>query len=311
MSFFNIGEMPTLQNSSSVSATPLPAFVSTQVTQSRRFFLNLTPPPTAAIEVVGGGIETVLPEYKISRDAFAFYAIEFVVAGKGTVCLDGQTYDLSPGCVFAYGPRTAHTITNSSDASDPMRKYFVNFSGDQAHAFINEAGLIGHDGSYRVAHVFAKFESAQWFDMLIAHGEQPRSMTGKICRTLLNGLALNLKQNQMLPSDQESRQSETFERIRNHIDENYIVVRSVDEVAGDCGVSAVHLSRLFRRFAQCGAHQYLSRRKMNHAAGLLVGESMQVQQVAELLGFSDAFQFSRAFKRVYGIAPNRWKQMHG
>ncbi len=44
---------------------------------------------------------------------------------------------------------------------------------------------------------------------------------------------------------------------------------------------------------------------MNYAAGLLMNEGLLVPEVAQRLGFPDAFQFSRAFKRVYGIPPSQ------
>lgn len=46
---------------------------------------------------------------------------------------------------------------------------------------------------------------------------------------------------------------------------------------------------------------------MNDAAELL-DEGLLVKEVAERLGFADAFQFSRAFKRVHGVPPGRLQQ---
>jgi AraC-like DNA-binding protein len=54
------------------------------------------------------------------------------------------------------------------------------------------------------------------------------------------------------------------------------------------------------------------RQKMNRATELLLDGGLLVKQVAEELGFGDAFQFSRAFKRVYGLPPERFmKQARG
>ena len=40
-----------------------------------------------------------------------------------------------------------------------------------------------------------------------------------------------------------------------------------------------------------------------YAAGLLMNEGLMVKEVAEKMNFGDAFRFSRAFKRVYGVPP--------
>jgi AraC-like DNA-binding protein len=41
---------------------------------------------------------------------------------------------------------------------------------------------------------------------------------------------------------------------------------------------------------------------MNHAAQLL-DTGLLVKETAARLGFADAFQFSRAFKRIHGVPP--------
>ena len=79
----------------------------------------------------------------------------------------------------------------------------------------------------------------------------------------------------------------------------------MQQVAEECDITPVYLSRLFGKFSDCGAYQYLLRRKMNYAAGLLINEGLLVKEVAQQMEFADAFQFSRAFKRVYGISPKQ------
>jgi AraC-like DNA-binding protein len=83
-------------------------------------------------------------------------------------------------------------------------------------------------------------------------------------------------------------------------------VKTVEEAALACHMDAAYLSRLFRRFAHTTPHRFLMRLKMNRAAGLLLDDGLMVKETAAELGFADAFHFSRAFKRVYGIAPERF-----
>jgi hypothetical protein len=45
----------------------LPDFVSRQVTEARRFFLNLNPDRHASLEVVSGGVERMGPDYVVQR----------------------------------------------------------------------------------------------------------------------------------------------------------------------------------------------------------------------------------------------------
>jgi len=48
----------------------LPYFISTQVTEARRYFLDLAPKPSSRLVVVCGGCERVQPDYLVERDTF-------------------------------------------------------------------------------------------------------------------------------------------------------------------------------------------------------------------------------------------------
>lgn len=48
--------------------------------------------------------------------------------------------------------------------------------------------------------------------------------------------------------------------------------------------------------------------KMNHAAEELLNSSLSIQEIADQLGFTDAFTFSRAFKRIQGRSPREFRK---
>src|SRR5262245_47576984 len=93
-----------------------PAFVSAQVTDARRFYLNLKPRATTGLTVVCGGWEECTPDYTIDRKTFPFPSLEFVAAGRGELLLAGKRHELSPGTLFTYGPGVSHRIRTSADA---------------------------------------------------------------------------------------------------------------------------------------------------------------------------------------------------
>ena len=117
----------------------LPAFVSSQVQQARRYFLDLHPKESGPLSPVCGGCERVSPDYLIARDDFPFHCIEFVAEGEGEVTLNNHRRPLFPGCVFAYGPGIAHRIRTSPQK--PMLKYYVDFAGAGASEALEAAGL--------------------------------------------------------------------------------------------------------------------------------------------------------------------------
>jgi AraC-like DNA-binding protein len=99
-------------------------------------------------------------------------------------------------------------------------------------------------------------------------------------------------------------------RVRRYIEEHYLKLHTVREVASACKINRMYLSRLFRRYAGTGAYQFITWLKMRRAAELLCEDGVTVKQVAERLAFADPFHFSRVFKRVHGIAPDRFARRY-
>ena len=285
------------------SAPILPEFVSRQVTEARRFFLNLNPDHKAPLEVVCGGVERMRPDYVVDRADFPYFALELVAEGEGILTTGNASYPLQAGTVFAYGPRAAHTIRNRAD--NGMRKYYIDFVGTRAGKWLRNAGLRPAANRYTPLVVGGLHELTDVFEMLIREASARGPMATDICESLMHLLFLKIEQLRLPEGSQLPKAYATYERIRQYMDTHFLHLFSAQDVAEECEITPVYLSRLFGRFSDCGAYQYLLRRKMNYAAGLLMNEGLLVQDVARRLGFADAFQFSRSFKRIYGIPPSK------
>jgi AraC-like DNA-binding protein len=276
-----------------------PPFVSQQVTEARRYYLNLNPPRRADFVVVCGGSERMRQDYVISRRGFPYFCIELVAEGEGTLSLNGRHYDLVPGVVFAYGPGVRHTIR--SDPRKPMRKYYIDFVGTEARSLLSSTGL----GRWKPLRVSALHEIVELFDTLHREARDDSTIARTICENFARLLMLKIRQRAVTGGSDVPRSFTTYERLRLHVEAHYLRLRTVDEIAHECHVTPMYISRLFRRFGHTGAYHFLLRLRMSHAAELLLDEGLLVKEAAHRMGFSDAFQFSRAFKRVYGVPPTK------
>ncbi len=289
-----------------ISNDGLPEFVSTQVSEARRFFLNLNHSQQHDLLVVCGGVERMRPEYEVNSQDFPYYAVEFVAEGEGVLNISGNEYQLSAGSVFAYGPRVPHTIRNVTNKG--MRKYYVDFIGKDSLRLLIEAGVLGDSVGYTAVGVASLRDLTEIFEMLIRDASANGPMVSEISESLLKLLLIKIAQHRLPEGSSMPRAYATFERTCRYIDQHFLKLHTARDIAADCGITAIYLSRLFGRFSECGAYQYLQHKKMNYAAGLLMNEGLLVKDVAARLTFSDQFQFSRAFKRVYGIAPTHLMQ---
>jgi two-component system response regulator YesN len=54
--------------------------------------------------------------------------------------------------------------------------------------------------------------------------------------------------------------------------------------------------------------EYLDSIKMNRATELLTTSDLKIYQIAERLGYSDAYHFNRRFSNVIGISPGKYRK---
>lgn len=74
-------------------------------------------------------------------------------------------------------------------------------------------------------------------------------------------------------------------------------------LAGECGVSEGHLSRLFHRSTGLTFREYIARLRVEKARELLLSGDATVTEVAFECGFNSVSQFNRAFRAIFKTSP--------
>lgn len=277
-----------------------PRYFSTQVFSAQRFFLDLNPRPGPELRVVSGGCERCRPDYAIRRPGFPHPTIEFVAGGRGQLFMGRQRHALLPGTVFAYDRRWPHRI--ASDAHEPLVKYFVVLAGTAGRQLMEECRV----APGRVVRVTRPDRVQEVFDDLISHARSDHSDRMRLCALCLQYLIMKIGDLAAPHDGTSGRAFANYERCRQYIAERYAQLRTMTEVAQGCHIDPAYLCRLFRRFGRESPLHYLQHLRLNRAAELLQGSDRMVKDVAAELGFGDAANFSRAFRRVFGIAPARF-----
>ena len=96
-------------------------------------------------------------------------------------------------------------------------------------------------------------------------------------------------------------------RARQLLDDEPAQPWTVTELADACGVSRSTLAELFRAEVGLPPYEYLLERRVERAAELLTTTPYSVSEVAAQVGFSSRVQLARHFRRLRGVAPQRWR----
>jgi len=85
----------------------------------------------------------------------------------------------------------------------------------------------------------------------------------------------------------------------------------IRHLANIVGVHPTHLARAFRTFLGCTPGDLLRARRLELAAADLLDSRRGLAQVSLDSGFSDQAQFTKAFRRLYGIPPGVYRSLGG
>lgn len=80
------------------------------------------------------------------------------------------------------------------------------------------------------------------------------------------------------------------------------------EVAAVVGMSAGHFTRAFRVTQGISPRQWVLRRRIERAQGLLMEQDASLTDIALNCGFSEQSHFTRVFTRIVGVPPGAWRR---
>ncbi len=101
-----------------------------------------------------------------------------------------------------------------------------------------------------------------------------------------------------------------FTPVLEYVRENLSRAMTVSELADVAGLNPTYFCNLFSRHMGVSPIQYVNKRRIEEAQKRLLGTHETLYQVAQSVGFSDEYYFSRVFKKIVGIAPDHYRKKH-
>ena len=84
---------------------------------------------------------------------------------------------------------------------------------------------------------------------------------------------------------------------------------SISEIAKECGVSECYFRRFFHEYSGESPIHFRQKHRIEKAKQLLLSDQhFTIGEIAEKLGFSDIYHFSKTFKKFCGRSPNQFVQ---
>ncbi|MBP3381822.1 MAG: helix-turn-helix transcriptional regulator [Clostridia bacterium] len=108
------------------------------------------------------------------------------------------------------------------------------------------------------------------------------------------------RQRQRIVSHKYQYIREGIELIENNSD------KTLAEIAQICGVSEGYFRKLFKEYSGENPVDFRQKHRIEKAKQLLLLDTHSIGEIAEELHFSDIYHFSKTFKKLIGISPQKY-----
>ncbi len=218
----------------------------------------------------------------INRPPMNFYLIHYVLRGEGTLTTDSGTYELKKNTIFIIksGERASYTANPDSK----FNYIWIEFDGALAKKF---------DDLPTVTKI-----KTDIFDRMLMCSNYASTM-----EEYLTGLLFELYAELFhLNADEDSH----IAKVKDYIQLHYSEQLNVEDIAARIGLNRKYLSAIFKESTGVTIKQYIINVRMEHSKTLL-RDGYSVTETSGLVGYSDPFVFSKAFKNYYGLSPKEYK----
>lgn len=224
----------------------------------------------------------------VSRHAHSSWELIYCTSGNGTFRFDTQILNYQKGDIVVIPPYVPHD--NVSQAG--FTNIHINLS-DTALPFKSPV-LVQDDSNL---FILQAFQAAYYYFNSVSDRQ----------RVLLSPLG-DLIYCYLICYHKTPPLSKVVEAIKNNIIQNYPDCNyELDKYLQSFPFSYDYLRKLFKKELGVTPHKYLSDKRLQTAANMLIygyTDSNSIAEISQLCGFREPLYFSRMFKKKYGVAPS-------
>lgn len=108
-------------------------------------------------------------------------------------------------------------------------------------------------------------------------------------------------------SDIDDRSARIMEYIENNYSDGNLSIKSI---ADEFGLSFNYISKYFKEHTGEGLAKYIIYKRLEKAKDLIVNTNDSIAKIADKTGFYSANVFIRTFKKVEGVTPGKYREIH-
>jgi AraC-like DNA-binding protein len=255
------------------------------------------------------------------------YALYIVQSGRGVHEISGHPYGITRGDVYLGGPGSVHAYRDCENLEVEVFVFVIQlFQDDEIAALRALSGFRGlfasrDDGNWSTHRLHLPPQRWEEIERKV-NGVREEIMRSReecapdaaiLARTRFFDFLVTLarwwneQRTPQTPGAVSYRNVELAEVLR-FCEAHFREPISVPQLAARMFLSPSRFSEIWKREMGVPPGEYLRRLRLNRAQELLKTTKHSASDIAHDCGFSDATQFSRAFRSAFGITPSDYRK---
>ena len=231
------------------------------------------------------GREACNPSHTFGPHAREHYLIHFCISGRGTLEDKYGSHEIVAGEMFIIRP--SEITVYRADENDPWEYVWLAFTGSRALLFTTEKSV---------------YKAPDGVVEKLAELVEERSYTPDAYLAIIHALIDACFSG-------EVERDDIVSSIKQYIQHNYMEPLSVSGLADVFSFERSYLFRIFKERYGVGIKEYITHVRMERAKAYLA-DGKRVADCAAMVGYTDEFNFSRSFKKQFGISPREWQSQN-
>jgi len=231
------------------------------------------------------------------------FVIHYITNGKGTYTVNGHSYNLSAGQGFIIYPNILTEY--EADNDNPWSYVWVGFDGSKAESYLKASGF-SHDNL-----VFSTDAGDKLIEIvadMLEHNTLSHSNELRLQGLLYMFLSLISDNAAPTPVTSTGSTNMYVTKAVEYIQNNYYNDIHVADIASYVSLNRSYLTTIFTSSLGQSPQQYLTTFRITRAAELLRLTDLSVGDISRSCGYTDIFTFSKAFKKLKGVNPTKFRK---